>query len=461
MPTAEYYLRSRGKISGPFDLANLQKLVRRGVLSRMHEVSSDRQTWSQAADIVDLFPVRGSEVQSDEQSSTGPSAHPPIHPPGMYLYVQAGVTVGPVPLSVLQSLAQNGTLHPEDVCWQEGAEIATKASELPSLAPIFSAAGFAPLGNTVSTKASEAIRGRNEAILANAYNVCQIAGIVIGCVLLLFLNLPIRTEQTTGRTIWWWDFLRLPNAGITVVLLFFIMFAGLGCGVVGATSRGLVRAWVFIGIAILSFLLFLVPGLGEPYDNAALFFLLMLPYLAAALVGISWFRSKAPQIRIGAIFQGIFGGVLLFAATVIAILCLAEDIPSELRGFFGANPLPGWVIFAMICSLIGLVTSLIAGILGLVGLKSTFSPGVNYATDICALVSLTLPFVAGMTGVAGFVRIANADEITAGVSQGLLIFWFFRIGVMFYAFLMLLAFGLMELFFASCLADFAQSKSSR
>ena len=52
-----YYVRARGKISGPFDLVGLQKLIRRNALSRMHEVSSDRREWAPAGQFEELFPA--------------------------------------------------------------------------------------------------------------------------------------------------------------------------------------------------------------------------------------------------------------------------------------------------------------------------------------------------------------------------------------------------------------------
>ncbi len=58
MASEAYYVRSRGKITGPFDLSALQKLVRRGSLSRMHEVSSDRVSWASAGDFGELFAAR-------------------------------------------------------------------------------------------------------------------------------------------------------------------------------------------------------------------------------------------------------------------------------------------------------------------------------------------------------------------------------------------------------------------
>lgn len=59
MAGEQYYVRIRGKINGPFDLAGLQKLAARGVVSRLHEVSADKITWTSASEYEQLFPSVG------------------------------------------------------------------------------------------------------------------------------------------------------------------------------------------------------------------------------------------------------------------------------------------------------------------------------------------------------------------------------------------------------------------
>jgi len=50
-----YFVRIRGRVQGPFDLEKLQQMVRRGRLSRIHELSSDRKSWCSAAENPELF----------------------------------------------------------------------------------------------------------------------------------------------------------------------------------------------------------------------------------------------------------------------------------------------------------------------------------------------------------------------------------------------------------------------
>src|SRR4051812_5114131 len=60
MSSESYYVRSRGKVTGPFDLSSVQKLVKRGMVSRIHEISSDRVSWTGAGEYEELFPSGGS-----------------------------------------------------------------------------------------------------------------------------------------------------------------------------------------------------------------------------------------------------------------------------------------------------------------------------------------------------------------------------------------------------------------
>jgi|GEM_PF-1068758 len=69
MPENEFYVRSKGRIAGPFTVEMLQKLVRRGTIARVDEVSSDRVSWARAAEYEELFPA--------------PKAAVPLPPPMM------------------------------------------------------------------------------------------------------------------------------------------------------------------------------------------------------------------------------------------------------------------------------------------------------------------------------------------------------------------------------------------
>ena len=55
MALSGFYIRFRGRVSGPFELASLQAMVRRGTLSRIHELSADGERWTSAESRPELF----------------------------------------------------------------------------------------------------------------------------------------------------------------------------------------------------------------------------------------------------------------------------------------------------------------------------------------------------------------------------------------------------------------------
>jgi eukaryotic-like serine/threonine-protein kinase len=50
-----YWVRLRGRVSGPFDLPTLQRQIRQGQLSRFHQVSTDQVHWMAATEVEGLF----------------------------------------------------------------------------------------------------------------------------------------------------------------------------------------------------------------------------------------------------------------------------------------------------------------------------------------------------------------------------------------------------------------------
>lgn len=87
MAEESFFVRSRGKVTGPFDLAGLQRLVRLGMLSRVHELSADKQNWLPASRTPGLFPDAGAAgvgaahqsavVEEDFHSGYGIAENPP------------------------------------------------------------------------------------------------------------------------------------------------------------------------------------------------------------------------------------------------------------------------------------------------------------------------------------------------------------------------------------------------
>lgn len=120
-----FWIRLRGRVTGPHTFDALTRMVRRGQLGRADEVSSDGVSWAAAGTFADLFPG-GSCAGSQERLA------PPTENRDKWFYVREGKTYGPMPFKLLTKLAENQTLLPSDQVWCEGGKRvnANQASEL-------------------------------------------------------------------------------------------------------------------------------------------------------------------------------------------------------------------------------------------------------------------------------------------------------------------------------------------
>lgn len=132
MAELPYFVRSRGKIIGPFDFATLEKLVRRGTVCRLDELSRNRTVWEPAQNTEALFPPEPPRIPPER-----PAQSPPVVPTQQFYYRQNDTTVGPVPLPLLRNLAQSGKIAADDVVWEEGGQTPVSARSHPELAAFF------------------------------------------------------------------------------------------------------------------------------------------------------------------------------------------------------------------------------------------------------------------------------------------------------------------------------------
>ena len=145
-----YFVRFRGRISGPIAPTELRKMAERGALSRFHELSLDQQAWSPAGGFHGLFPgegIAGAPVPIRGMESTvpiAPAARPGVAPAEpRYFYSRGAATIGPVNAQTLHGQIARGTLHATDPVWQEGSRTTVMASDLPALAGVFATVGRA------------------------------------------------------------------------------------------------------------------------------------------------------------------------------------------------------------------------------------------------------------------------------------------------------------------------------
>lgn len=150
-----WYVRARGFITGPFSLAQLDSLRRRGVLARFHEVSNDRVTWMKASSLTSLFPDPAT-ARRDAAAPSSPAAaqaqagdkivivEDDLEPAQAtfpvagaenqsWYYVVNGERVGPVGYPELHQAAGRGELGADDLVWTEGLPAWIAARDAPGL----------------------------------------------------------------------------------------------------------------------------------------------------------------------------------------------------------------------------------------------------------------------------------------------------------------------------------------
>ena len=117
MPSGEreatYYIRHRGRTTGPFPAGELAQFVRRGSVGRAHQISRDGRTWVNASAVPGLF---GGAFDNAAAALPEPAAESSGAGP-MVFYACGSDTFGPMPLPLLVSLVRAGNLPAGSQVW--------------------------------------------------------------------------------------------------------------------------------------------------------------------------------------------------------------------------------------------------------------------------------------------------------------------------------------------------------
>ncbi len=148
------YVRIRGRVQGPFDEERLRALVRRGQISRIHEVSEDGASWIKAGDVAELFapPPAPAAVAAATNATKAPESSPAAQlqptngyglaapqtpragaPAAGWYYAHNGAQMGPVDVTQLQNLLARGHLAHDAHVWTEGMPQWAPARLVPGL----------------------------------------------------------------------------------------------------------------------------------------------------------------------------------------------------------------------------------------------------------------------------------------------------------------------------------------
>jgi hypothetical protein len=202
----QFYVRIRGRVQGPYDTAKLQSLVRRGQLSRMHEVSTDRSLWRQAADFPELFAtptVAQGAARTYQQGGTHDGElelEAPASPGGEWFYALNQEQKGPVSFEQLKGLLQAGVITGSSLVWREGMSEWSPAEVVPNLRQFisFGRGTSGPEGDGGDSLDKDSLRTLKETIPWVSFLVVCV---ITTCVLMLFLGivavlLGVRDRET-------------------------------------------------------------------------------------------------------------------------------------------------------------------------------------------------------------------------------------------------------------------------
>jgi GYF domain 2 len=114
-----YYVRFKGRVLGPMSKDKTIELIRRGQISRMHELSPDGLAWRPAEEFTELFPKKVEPAPQAAQQAKKDAA--PVAQPAEQWYAHIdGQNVGPIEEDELRMLAASGRLLPDSLIWKNG-----------------------------------------------------------------------------------------------------------------------------------------------------------------------------------------------------------------------------------------------------------------------------------------------------------------------------------------------------
>jgi S1-C subfamily serine protease len=180
-----WYVRARGRILGPFSWSQLQGLRDRGQLVGFHEVSRDKQNWSGAASLTELFGAATSAAPGGSHAVSSVSVATPVAED--WYYNQGGSAAGPISAQRLVSYIRAGQITADTLVWKDGLPTWLPVRNLPELVPFLPApagVGATNPGAYASSLAAPAV-----AVGAPAGRGWQwVLGIAAGAVLLVLLG---------------------------------------------------------------------------------------------------------------------------------------------------------------------------------------------------------------------------------------------------------------------------------
>jgi hypothetical protein len=142
------FVRRAGLETGPHPLKELKTMIRRGELSRIHEVSLDGKTWVYATEYPQLFDPKAKEedltpviddppedpvVAEPEPPAKDPVSLPHSSSNSPWWYEADNEPAGPVSLETLRDMIFTEVINMEDRVWTKGMADWEPARGIPAL----------------------------------------------------------------------------------------------------------------------------------------------------------------------------------------------------------------------------------------------------------------------------------------------------------------------------------------
>ncbi|MEM6472023.1 MAG: DUF4339 domain-containing protein, partial [Planctomycetota bacterium] len=184
MPEFErVFVRFRGRTIGPFTPDKITDMVRRGQVTRMHELSGDGLSWMKADEFGNFFPkpVQAGSVAGDmaADASDVPPGEEGVAPIAnenataqWYAHVN-GEKQGPVSMDQMRLYAEAKILKKDSLVWKNGMSAWKSAGE--AIPELFGGAAAATPGSTpvaVSSSAGEQVES-SEAVGTLGQEICR------------------------------------------------------------------------------------------------------------------------------------------------------------------------------------------------------------------------------------------------------------------------------------------------
>ena len=352
----EYFIRMRGRVTGPFGLEELRSMLRLGTLSRVHDVSIDRSNWLPVGSVAELLPAQTVteavplELASEPETSQG------------VMDLAGGGGGGAVPPAggpPPRALPPTAVASPP---WVD-----------PAMAPLG--------GEDVNEPEVDAAKQFNRLSLAD--------GICVGVVLLICTNIPF--TRSGGSLVWWWDLWGQDGGGMFLVFSIYAMIAGVTLIFIASLTKGLSRGWSYLIAAGLGFFLLTIAMIAGPNGCGYMASPFLLPAPLVAMMGVLLFRRDAAGAGYARSIQVIAASLLCLAGLGAGVL-----IVIGLSGSGADGSVPIWAIAAIILSVISSVAALACAICGLVSSSPAYSTRMTVTIVILGISSLSLFLVSGV-----------------------------------------------------------------